>query len=198
MSKLGGILIAVGSTVLLVLAIVVGIFSSQNTAIAKENMIVEQLDRVATVQNEMFDSLEALVASVKDYKNYEGETLRDIVAARVTGNSSEAIAKNSETLAKANEQAKIYINAVHEAYPELKAADLYKEYMTAVQRYNSKVATTYNAYSRAVREYRVYTRAWPRRNFWNINGYEVKEFEDLYDGSSVKLPNKDKPKTFGD
>ena len=198
MSKLGGILIAVGATVLLILAIVVGVFSSQNTAIAKENLVVEQLDKVATAQNEMFDSLEALVASVKDYKNYEGNALKEIVAARVGGTSSEAIAKNSETLAKANEQAKIYINAVHEQYPELKAADLYKEYMTAVQRYNSKVATTYNAYSRAVREYRVCTRAWPRRNFLSATGYEVKEFEDLYDGSSVKLPNKGKPKTFGD
>ncbi len=196
MSKAGTIVITIAAVVLVTLAVVVGVFTTQNTALSKEQAVTEQLDVIAASQNEMFNSLEALVASVKDYKNYEGEALEKIVAARVGGNSSAAISKNSETLAKANEQAKIYINAVHEAYPELKAAELYKEYMTAVQRYNSKVAQSHKAYARAKADYRRCTRAWPRRNFLEMVGYEIIEFEDLYDGSSVKLPNQGKPATL--
>ena len=198
MFKINGVFIAIIATVLLILAVIVGVACSQNVPIARETIITEQLDVIAASQNEMFDTLDALVSSVSDYKNYEGEALKNIIAMRVNGTSSNAVAQNSETLEKANEQAKIYISAVREAYPDLKAADLYKEYMVAVQRYNSKVAQSYKAYARAVREYRACVRTWPRRVFLNWVGYEVKEYEDLNDGSSVKLPNKGMPKKLGE
>ena len=196
MPKVGTILITLGAIGFVFLAVFLGIFSCKNTAIAKEQNVYEQLDVISVMQNEMFNSLEQLVSTVKDYKNYEGEALAKIVGMRVGGTSSAAIAKNSETLSKANEQARIYINAVHEAYPELKAEKLYSEFMTAIQRYNSKVAQAQKEYARVKRQYNICIRAFPRSAILDWLGYAKITFEDLYDGSSVKLPNQGKPKLF--
>lgn len=192
MSKAGTIVITVAAVVFVTLAVVVGVFTTQNTALSKEQAVTEQLDVIAASQNEMFNSLEALVGAVKNYENFEGESLKNIIAMRTGGTSPAALSENAKTLDKAQ----IYVNAVHEAYPDLKSVEVVKEYMTAVQRYNSKVAQAQKAYARAKADYRRCTRAWPRRNFLEMVGYEVIEFEDLYDGSSVKLPNQGKPATL--
>lgn len=192
MTKGATIVVTIAAVIFVFLAVVVGVFSTQNTAISKENSVTEQLDVIATSQNEMFNTLESLVASVKNYENFEGESLKNVIAMRTGGTDAKAISENAKTL----ERAQIYVNAVHEAYPDLKSAVIVNEYMVAVQRYNSKVAQAYKAYARAKADYRRCTRAWPRRNILDMVGYEVVEFEDLYDGSSVKLPNQGKPSTL--
>ena len=190
------VFITIGAVAFVFVAVIFGMFACKNTAIAKEQNVYEQLDVISVMQNEMFNSLEQLVATVKDYKNYEGEALARIVDMRVGGTSSAAIAQNSETLSKANEQARIYINAVHEAYPELKAEKLYTEFMTSIQRYNSKVAQAQKEYARVKRQYNICIRAFPRSSILDMLGYEKLTFEDLYDGSSVKLSNQGKTKLF--
>jgi len=186
------IFITIAVIVFTLIACVFGIQSCRNTALSKEITVEKQLDIIATTQNEMFNSLEQVAQTVKQYSKHEANTLKEVIAMRTSGNSAADVNKNTEVLNKAN----LVISAVHEAYPELKADKLYLEMTTAIQRYNSKVAASQKAYANAKADYNIYIKQFPQQSILRMLGYESKVFEDLYTGESVALPNQGKPKLF--
>ena len=77
------------------------------------------------------------------------------------------------------------INAVAEAYPQLKSNENYKQLMTELSATENLIAQTRTNYNTWVTQYNSYVRKFPNKGILNLLGYETQRFEKLtFDVSS--------------
>ena len=86
------------------------------------------------------------------------------------------------------------INAVAEAYPELKSNENYKELMSELTTTENLIANYRSNFNKFVKSYNQYVRQFPNSNILDMLGYEVIEYSYLnYDVSEDAPTN-----LFGD
>ena len=77
------------------------------------------------------------------------------------------------------------INAVAEAYPDLKSNENYKELMNELATTENLIANTRTNYNKWVSKYNTHVKKFPNRQILNFLGYEVAEYQKLtFDVSS--------------
>ena len=172
------IIISIVSVVALLLCVVFGAQGCQNSAIDREEIINQSLEIISTEQTQLFDVLEQMGQSISHGSEQEMQFQTTI--AQMRGGNTQSTDNNIQ----------MAIQAVHENPPQWMSADLYKDLDKAIQRYNENVARARKGYSSATKEYRSFVRRFPNRMILDMLGYEVVEYESLYDGGSVKLQTK--------
>lgn len=116
-----------------------------------------------------------LVDCVKQYDKHEAEVLKETITAR--GNNF------------SNSELKTLLNAVHEAYPELKSNENYQKLMTELAMTENQILAVRNSYNSSVKNYNRHVRGFSARIFLYITGYEVKKFDYLeYENISEDAP----------
>lgn len=181
-----GIIIAVVSIIAVIGALIFWAQGFQNSAISREEVVNQALEQISTEQTLLFDALEEIGQSVQH--GSEQEVAFQTAIAQMRAGSTTQQKDNNIHMA---------IQAVREAYPTFQSTALYKDLNDAIKRYNENVAAARKAYSQATKDYRLYCRRFPNRSILGMLGYEVIEYESLYDGSSVKLETKSgKPTLF--
>ena len=166
------------------------------TAIAMSNKFVKLEEGLnqkwAQVENQYqrrLDLIPNLVETVKGYASHESTTLQGLTEAR-TGlsdayNKANALGKEqpadeaaldnySNTQQQLNRALSIYVNAVQEAYPDLKANEQFNNLMTQLEGTENRIATERGRYTEAVQEYNVAVRRFPASIFASIFGYSAK------------------------
>lgn len=170
------LIIAVGIIAFILLCIF-GVQSSQNKAIALEETVNASMTDIGIQEKRRFDLVPNLVDAIKNYDEHEAETLMNVVNGR-SGNTDADM-----------EEVKLAINAVAEAYPDLKSSELYKNFMNELSITENLIAEHRKTYTKEVANYNRYVKKFPTRIFLNWTGYEVKEFEALnYENNSVDAP----------
>lgn len=170
-------IIAVLAVILLAVFIVQG---SGNKAITYEESVETAKADVDTQLARRYNVLNELAECVKQYDKHEYDTLLAVISAR---------GKNmTETEA---EEITAQINAVAEAYPELKSQENYKQFMTEIATTENLIASYKQAYNNSVKSYNRYCRSFPARSFLSMVGYEVQQYEyyktDKTDTEPLKL-----------
>lgn len=170
-------IIAVLAFILVCIFIVQG---SGNKAITYEESVMTAKADVDTQLARRYNVLTELAECVKQYDKHEYETLLAVISAR--GENM------SETEA---EEIRAQINAVAEAYPDLKAQENYKQFMTEIATTENLIASYKQAYNNSVKSYNRYCRSFPARLFLGMVGYEVQQYEyyktDKTDTEPLKL-----------
>jgi len=158
--------------IILIVLICVGLLfivmthGARNTAIGMEENIANAKSQINVQEKRRSDLIPKLVECVKEYDKHEYEVLMAIVGGR--SNSDEA-----------SEEIKIKIQAVAEAYPELKSNENYKTLMTELALTENSIANYRNAYNERVKEYNRHVRRFPQTLFFNIVKYEPKTYKYL-------------------
>lgn len=171
---LKGILIGIAAVVAIILMSIFCVQCSQNNAITYEEQTATSWSTIDVEQKHRIDSLYAMADCVKRYSEYEGAALRDIIAER----GNDLSVKELQT----------YLDARHEAYPELKADKQYNTLMNEIAVRENKIAQVRNSYNDRVKEYKRYCRKFPARLFLNLCGYEVVDFKYLEYNSPADAP----------
>ena len=166
---IGGIVLAA------ILLIVVALFSTRNHAITLEENVAQAESAIKVQEKRRFDLIPNLVDCVQEYDKHEYETLLAVINART-----------SLTDGDVNE-IKTAINAVAEAYPELKSNENYKQLMTELATTENLIANHRDGYNYSVRQYNQYLRKFPNSMFLNITGYTAVnytylEYENVEEG----------------
>lgn len=155
-----GVLISVGIAFgLIVIALTVS-FGTQNKAINLEEQINESKSSIEVQEKRRVDLLLNLVDTVKDYNKHEKSTLTDLTEAR--SNASEGNI----------EEAEIAIQAVAEAYPDLKSQENYKELMNELSTTENLIAEHRNNFNLQVKAYKKHVRKFPNSMLLSMMGYE--------------------------
>lgn len=167
------ILIAVVAVVVVIVGIVAGGYNSlvdaQTTVETKQADIQTQLQRRA-------DLIPNFVSTVKGYTKYEQETLTAVTEAR----SKVSKATNAEGLAQASDELdkaiSVWVNAVTEAYPDLKANSNYVALQDELAGTENRIAVARKDYNEAVQAYNSSIKKFPKNILAGMFGFDKADF----------------------
>lgn len=191
------ITIAIVAVVLLLCA---GGCSSYNGMVEKEQIVEQTWAQVENQYQRRADLIPNLVNTVKGYASHESETLQSVTDARagLTQAYNDANAVSSADAVKSQEalnsyqQAQsalkgaldIYVNAVREAYPDLKANANFQDLQTQLEGTENRISTERQRYTEAVKEYNTKIKKFPGNIFAGIFGFEAKPQFKADEGAS--------------
>ena len=146
------------------------------------------------VQNQYqrrFDLIPNLVETVKGYAKHESETFENVTRARAglsdaydnaqklqpqTTDLPEAqqFEQYNQAQADLNRALSIYVNAVREAYPELKADQQFRDLQVQLEGTENRIATARTRYIGIVKDYNLSVKRFPAKIWASIFGFDAK------------------------
>lgn len=164
---------AVVSAILTIVFIVQGV---KNKAIRIEEQIENSSSAIRVEEKRRFDLIPNLIECVKSYNEHEYKTLMDAVKERGSGS-------------KTADDIKLMINAVAEAYPELKAQKNYQDLMNELAITENKISEMRKSYNKDVTNYKRFTKQFPNKQLLALTSHETKDYKRLeFENTSVDAP----------
>lgn len=192
------------SIILIVVVVLVAILgfqgcSTYNGLVSAEEELNNKWANVESQYQRRLDLIPNLVSTVKGYAAHESETLEALTKARAglqdAYNSANGVdadnANGSDGSMKQFQQAQrqlqsalgIYVNAVHEAYPDLKANENFRDLMAQLEGTENRISTERTRYNEAVKEYNLKVRRFPTSIFASMFGFEKKTGFEAEEGA---------------
>lgn len=156
--------IVAGIIIALVIAIVAMFVSTNNKAINFEEQIYESAASVNVQEKRRVDLIYNLVDVVEQYAQHERSTLIELAEARTSAQSGDT------------DNASVIMQAIGEAYPELKADETYMQLMTELAITENQIAQYRENYNLQIKSYNKFVRKFPNGSILNMMGYEVVSF----------------------
>lgn len=179
-----------GIVVLMLLVFGLGGCTSYNGMVKAEESVNEAWGNVQASYQRRFDLIPNLVNTVKGYAAHESTTLEKVTNARagliqagdsllavrngLTAFSPDSEGPSIDQMEQLARGMNIYVNAVREAYPDLKANTNFLNLQTQLESTENRINTERNIYNDAVRNYNVKIRTFPNSVFAGIFGFDRK------------------------
>lgn len=176
------VLITIAIIVATILLSVFAFQGVQNKAISLEEQIYTAHSDIDVQQKRRADLIPNLVDCVKAYDKHEYQTLMDVVGER--GTDSDQSVAEIQTM----------IQAVAEAYPDLKSNENYKELMNELATTENLIANYRSNYNKWIKSYNQYVRKFPNKQILSMLGYKAMSYTYLNYNTSADAPTN----LFGD
>lgn len=179
-------LIVIGALVLIVLFYFV---STQRSLVNLDEMCSNALSQIEVQLNSRWDALLALAKSAAQYAQHESETLINVIQQRRSEKPDSPAAINTQQ----SEMQQILgrLIAIGEAYPDLKAAEMYKEVTDGVKIYEEKVRLSRMVYNDTATKMNRMVRQWPSSIVASVLHFGKKEYLQADDEQKRSYPNLD-------
>lgn len=189
MKKLTPIIIV---AVLVVLALVCGTSgcSTYNKLVTLDQTAEQYWSEVEVQYQRRMDLIPNLMRTVQGYAAHESNTLEAVTRARAglddalaaagadsvgtTTADPAAIERYTQAQNGLNRALSIYVNAVREAYPDLKADTQFLNLQTQLEGTENRIATARGRYTEVVRDYNLQVRRFPGNIWAGIFGFSAK------------------------
>lgn len=163
--------------VLFVIGMIAGFFvGGYNSLVEAQTAVESKQSDIQTQLQRRADLIPNFVATVKGASNFEKDTLSAVTEAR----SAVSKANNAESLSQASEKLdgaiSVWVNAVTEAYPELKLNQNYVALQDELAGTENRVAVARKDYNEAVESYNTMVRKFPKSIIASMFGFEKAEF----------------------
>lgn len=161
--------------VAVVAAVVSWFVKGQNNLVHSDELCSNALSQIGVQQQSRWDALNTLADLTKAYSAQEYDTLMGVIHARqgVTGKSTAADVDNQEALLQGGVSR---INALAEAYPDLKSNTVYLQTMGEVKSYEEKVRMSRMVYNDSVTKFNRLVRSLPGSLLANGLGFAPREY----------------------
>ena len=180
--------IILGAVIAAIVIIVALIAGTYNSLVALQTTVEEKQSTIQVDLQRRADLIPNFVASVKGYTEYEQSTLQAVTEARAAVGK----ATNAGEQAAANERLDsaidIWVNAVTEAYPELKASAQFIALQAELAGTENRIGVSRKDYNAAAKEYNTAIRKFPKSLFAGLFGFEKVEFFEANEGAQ-QVPN---------
>ncbi|MCR5269619.1 MAG: LemA family protein [Prevotella sp.] len=146
-----------------------------NDMITLEEETTTELAKVQSAYQRRADLIPNLVEVVKGYATHEKETLEGVVSARSKATSITLDADNIKAYQQAQGELSSALSrllAVHEAYPDLKANENFRELQVQLEGTENRINEARNKYNLAVQQYNITIRRFPNNIFAGMFGFE--------------------------
>lgn len=179
MSKKGWIILGVIAAVVIVLIATVA--GNYNALVDKQMKVEGAQADIQTQLQRRADLIPNFVETVKGYTDYEQSTLQAVTEARAAVGRAQDAEDQAEASARLDSAISLWVNAVTEAYPELKANEQYRALQDELAGTENRVATARKDYNDAVKVYNASVRRFPMNIFAGVFGFEQAEFFEADD-----------------
>lgn len=175
---------------IIALAIVAVVVILIGSVIGNYNDLVEEREEVETSWSNISvylqrraDLIPNLVNTVKGYTEYEQSTLTAVTEARTAfqnaGNTNEQV----EAASRMDSALNVWVNAVTEAYPELKADTQFKGLQDELTGTENRIATARKDYNEDAREFNSEIKKFPTNILAGMFGFEKYEYYEAQSGA---------------
>ena len=142
-----------------ILVIAVGyIWSTQRSLVALDEKMKNAFGQINVQLKTRWDAVTNLVEMTKQYTKHEHDTLTDVIAQRRNDNATPEQMADQEN---AIQTVLSRLNAVAEAYPDLKANDMFKDTMAGIRQYEENVRLSRMVYNDSVTKMNMMVRQFP-------------------------------------
>lgn len=157
-----------------------GLVDQEEAVNAKQSTISVQLQRRA-------DLIPNFVETVKGYSDYEQSTYTAVTEARSAVMKANGAEDQAAASAQLDSAIDIWVNAITEAYPELKASEQYRALQDELAGTENRIARARKDYNDAASEYNRSVRRFPKSIFADMFGFEQVEYFEA-DEAANKVP----------
>ncbi|MBR0072273.1 MAG: LemA family protein [Bacteroidales bacterium] len=171
--------------------IVIYAISTYNSMVKKDEGVQGAWSQVENVYQRRADLIPQLVSVVKGAADYERKTLEAVIEARskatpVQLTADDLTEENMAKFQKAQDQLSSALSrlmAVHEAYPELKANENFRDLQTQLEGTENRIATERKKFNEVVQNYNSYIRRFPANIFAGMFGFDKKAYFKSAEGA---------------
>lgn len=174
MTKKGWIILGIIAAVVIVLIATVA--GNYNALVNKELAVESKQADIQTQLQRRADLIPNFVETVKGYTDYEQKTYQAVTEARAAVGRAQGAEAQADASAQLDSAIDIWVNAVTEAYPELKANEQFRALQDELAGTENRVAVARKDYNDAVKEYNAAVRRFPMNIFAGLFGFEKAEF----------------------
>ena len=173
--------------IIVAVAVFLWFVSTQRELVNLDEKCNNALSQIKVQLNSRWDALLALAKSASAYAKHESETLiktiqsRQTTEVRTAGDVNQQQTAFNEVLGR--------LMAVREAYPELKASDLFEKTMDGVKEYEENVRMSRMIYNDTATRMNRYVRQWPSSFVANMLHFDVKEYLNVDDQKKESMPD---------
>ena len=181
--------------VLVVLAVIWGV-GIYNGLVSKQEAVEKAVGNVQTAYQKRADLIPNLVATVKNYAEYEAGTLTAVVEARAKATSVTLDANNlTEENLKAFQAAQDEMSSALsrllvtvEQYPDLKANQNYLDLQSQLEGCENPIANARREFNETARDYNTAVRRFPGNIIAGMFGFDTKPYFEASEGAE-KAPD---------
>ena len=157
-----------------------GLVDQEEAVNAKQSTISVQLQRRA-------DLIPNFVETVKGYSDYEQSTYTAVTEARSAVMKANGAEDQAAASAQLDSAIDVWVNAITEAYPELKASEQYRALQDELAGTENRIARARKDYNDAASEWNKSVRRFPKSIFAGMFGFEQVEYFEA-DEAANKVP----------
>ena len=171
------------SIIAIVVIIAVSLIGSYNGMVTKREEVESAASTISTYLQRRADLIPNFVATVKGYSDYEKETYTAVTNARNALQNADSVSEQNAAANQLDSAIDIWVNAVTEAYPELKANEQYKALQDELAGSENRIATARKDYNDTAKEYNTSIKKFPRNIFASMFGFEAYDYFEASEGA---------------
>ena len=177
--------------ILIVLAVIVfGYFvSTQRSLVSLDELCKNALSQIEVQLNSRWDAVLALAKMAAQYSKHESETLIQVIQQRRGADINSPSDVNEQQ--NALQQVMGRLIAIGEAYPDLKAADLFRETQEGVKQYEENVRMSRMVYNDTATKMNRMVRQWPSSIVASMLHFDLKDYLKVDEEQKKSYPNLD-------
>jgi LemA protein len=165
--------------IIIVLAFVLIIISLYNSLIRKKNAVGNAFSAIDAMMKKRYDLIPNLVETVKQYMNYERDTLTKITSLRTQAISPDIPADQKIQLENQINTAMRNIMVQVENYPDLKANQNFLQLQGSWNEIEEQISAARRAYNASVNEYNNAVEIFPTSILARMMNYQTKSFFEI-------------------
>ena len=177
-----GLLVLIGIIAVIVILII--------SLIGSYNGLVESRETVSQMQSEISNQLQRradlipnFVSTVKGYSDHEKETFAAVTEARSAVSKAGTVEEQAEASNQLDSAIDIWVNAVTEAYPELKANQNFLALQDELAGTENRISVSRRDYNKSAKEFNVKIKKFPTSILAGMFGFESFEYFEANDGA---------------
>ena len=179
----------IGVAIVAVVVIIAGsLIGAYNGLVDKNEEVLASQSTISTQLQRRADLIPNFVSTVKGYSDYEQETFLAVTNARNAVKGAGSFSDQAEASAQLDSAIDVWVNAVTEAYPELKANEQYIALQDELAGTENRIAVARKDYNDTVKDYNNKVIRFPGSIIANLFGFEKAEYFEASE-ESLTVPD---------
>ena len=165
------------AVVVTVITILLGVFAlGYNGLVKADEKVKEASSNIGTQLQRRADLIPNFVNTVKGYTEYEQSTLTAVTEARAAVGKAASVSEIEEAEQTLDKAVSVWVNAVTEAYPDLKANTQFIALQDELAGTENRILAARKDYNEKAKNYNLKVRSFPSNIFAGMFGFETVEY----------------------